>query len=138
MIRSAFRYSGSCVRASVIRRLFSRIQTSVCSFLALKIFFLISFFSSIFFSKIGDAAILFFDIDIIQMRTEISLHCIQIFSPKLRLFHLFFLGKTYTFLFMCQCVDPVDLDIVIIMSFSLKQFFDIINEEEFFLLVSYK
>ena len=30
------------------------------------------------------------------MRTEISFHCIQIFSPKLRLFHLFFLGKTYT------------------------------------------
>ena len=133
MIRSAFRYSGSCVRASVIRRLFSRIQALVCSFLTLKIFFLISFFSSIFFSKIGDAAILFFDIDIIQMRTEISFHCIQIFSPKLRLFHLFFLGKTYTFLFILSI-----LILSIIMLFSLKQFFDIINEEEFFLLVSYK
>ncbi len=46
------------------------------------------------------------------MCTKASLYRIQILFAQLRLFYFFLFREAYTFLFMCQCVDSVDLDIV--------------------------
>ena len=77
-------------------------------FLAAKICFLMSLFSSIFFSKVHNGTIGFLDVNIVKLVAQVHLDSGNILLAKLRLLNFLFLCKTNTLCLVMKGVDPIN------------------------------